>query len=212
MSQSKHPYWRWLALGDSYTSAEGIDPSGGWPTQLYERLKQAGLTIQPPLVIAQNGWTCSELCQGIGEQPPTGVFDLVTVLIGANNHYRGMTVAAFQQELLELFRLCGLYSKSGNSGVLWISIPDWVASPFGQKHEPGDVRETLNHYNECLERGVIETGCHWTDITGLSRSMAGQESMFAQDGLHPSALQYNRWLTKLEPAVRGILTGHGGVE
>ena len=46
-----------LALGDSYTIGEGVDPAGRWPVQLAEALGAEGLRVGAPRIIATTGWT-----------------------------------------------------------------------------------------------------------------------------------------------------------
>ena len=82
------PAFRYLALGDSYTIGESVAAEDRWPNQLAKLLDAHG--IQADLtIIARTGWTTSELWQGIQAseiQPP---YDLVSLLIGVNNQYRG---------------------------------------------------------------------------------------------------------------------------
>ncbi|HQX92793.1 MAG TPA: SGNH/GDSL hydrolase family protein, partial [Thermomonas sp.] len=51
----------YLALGDSYTIGEGVDDAGRWPMQLAARLRDAGIAIADPRIIAKTGWTTDEL-------------------------------------------------------------------------------------------------------------------------------------------------------
>ena len=56
---------RYLALGDSYTIGESVDPSDRWPVQLTARLRERGFTLDDPLIIATTGWTTDELSHAI---------------------------------------------------------------------------------------------------------------------------------------------------
>src|SRR4051812_36605440 len=80
---------RYLALGDSYTIGEGAAPSERWPVQLADLLRQRGPAVEEPQIIARTGWTVTELDRGIDAAAPRGPFDLVTLLIGVNDQYRG---------------------------------------------------------------------------------------------------------------------------
>ena len=40
-------------------------------------------------VIARTGWTTNELWQAIQQKPPQGTYELVSLLIGVNDEYRG---------------------------------------------------------------------------------------------------------------------------
>src|SRR5204863_2899728 len=80
---------RILALGDSYTIGEGVVVDDRWPMQLATVLRAQGLSVATPTIVARTGWTTDELSAGIDEARLTGTFDLVTLLIGVNNQYRG---------------------------------------------------------------------------------------------------------------------------
>ena len=86
------PPLRFLALGDSYTIGQSVDVSQRWPVRLVERLREEGTGVSEPEIVARTGWTTSELSSAIDRadiQPP---YDLVTLLIGVNNQFRGLDV------------------------------------------------------------------------------------------------------------------------
>src|SRR5688572_28354237 len=80
---------RYLALGDSYTIGESVELSERWPVVLAGELRSRGIEIEDPEIIARTGWTTAELSSAIDEASPQGPYDLVTLLIGVNNQYRG---------------------------------------------------------------------------------------------------------------------------
>ena len=51
----------YLALGDSYTIGEGVAASDRWPALLAARLRQSGIDVSEPDVIAKTGWSVDEL-------------------------------------------------------------------------------------------------------------------------------------------------------
>ena len=55
-------------------------------------LRARGLRVADPTIVARTGWTTDELSAGIDDAHPAGPFDLVTLLIGVNNQYRGRSV------------------------------------------------------------------------------------------------------------------------
>ena len=80
----------YLALGDSYTIGEGVDASGRWPVQLAKALRAEGVAVADPHVLAQTGWTTDELDAAIDDAEPSfDEYDLVSLLVGVNNQYRG---------------------------------------------------------------------------------------------------------------------------
>ncbi len=89
---------RYLALGDSYTIGESVAESERWPNQLAAMLL-AEKDMQAEVdIIARTGWTTSELWEGIQADPPQGTYDLVSLLIGVNNQYRGYSVDEYREE------------------------------------------------------------------------------------------------------------------
>ena len=88
--------FRYLALGDSYTIGEGVSAEEGWPARLSTMLRQTGVDVRETRIVAQTGWTTGELLEAIRIQKPEGPFDLVTLLIGVNNQYRGESVDLYR--------------------------------------------------------------------------------------------------------------------
>src|SRR5688500_10091427 len=71
LSPSEVPM-RFLALGDSYTIGESVDAAERWPVQLAKRLRDEGVSMEDPLIIATTGWTTDELAAGIAQRNPQG--------------------------------------------------------------------------------------------------------------------------------------------
>ena len=83
---------RWLALGDSYTVGEGVATHESWPVRLAALLAEAGDAVEPPRIVATTGWTAGELLTGMeaaGVWPAREHYDIVSLLIGVNDQYRG---------------------------------------------------------------------------------------------------------------------------
>ena len=90
----------YLALGDSYTIGEGVDEKDRYPNQLVDQMNAiGGQLFFPATIIAKTGWTVDELDAGITERKPSEKgFDMVTLLIGVNNQYRGRPVADYERD------------------------------------------------------------------------------------------------------------------
>jgi len=95
---------RFLALGDSYTIGQGVNSSDRWPVQLVKRLRAEAFDIDDPLIIARTGWTTGELSRAIDATGPDGLYDLVTLLIGVNNKFRGEGIENYRAEFSALLR------------------------------------------------------------------------------------------------------------
>src|SRR5262245_55432544 len=80
---------RYLALGDSYTIGESVSEDERFPNQLGSLLDAKGYPTSVT-IIARTGWTTNELWEdGIQKANIRPPYDLVSLLIGVNNQYRG---------------------------------------------------------------------------------------------------------------------------
>jgi hypothetical protein len=61
------------------------------------KLNEAGLNVGKPTIVAQTGWTTNELALGIKNATLVRTYDLVTLLIGVNNQYRGRDTADYTE-------------------------------------------------------------------------------------------------------------------
>jgi len=121
---------RFLALGDSYTIGESVAASERWPVQLARLLREQQITIDDPTIIARTGWTTAELSAGIDRAKPQGVYDLVSLLIGVNNQYRGRSEEEYRREFVSLLQRAIGFADQRPARVLVLSIPDWGVTPF----------------------------------------------------------------------------------
>lgn len=178
-----------LALGDSYTIGERVDSTRRWPVQLAHRLREEGFYISDPLVIARTGWTTDELAVGIGAAGLTGPFDLVSLLIGVNNQYRGWDVGEYRVQLRALLGQAVAVAGGRPERVLVLSIPDWGVMPFAADRDGGSVARQIDSFNRVKEEETAALGIRFVDVTGISRDASGDPNLVAEDGLHPSGLQ-----------------------
>ena len=121
---------RHLALGDSYTLGEDVDPTDSWPVQLQRLLLANGLPAVFPTIIARTGWSTADLAESMSEKPPAGRFELVSILIGFNDQYMGGSAERYRDEFRGLLQSV-LRFVNGPGRIVVLSIPDWGATPFG---------------------------------------------------------------------------------
>jgi len=55
---------RYVAIGDSYTVATGIEEKDSWPSQLTRKLTSAGIEIDLVATLGQRGWTSQQVIEG----------------------------------------------------------------------------------------------------------------------------------------------------
>ena len=196
---------RFLALGDSYTIGEGVDPAAGWPAQLRARLQEQAIDVDAAEIVATTGWTTDELQQAIAAHTFTPPYALVSLLIGVNNQYRGRDPGNYADELGSLIDFAVSMAAGDAGKLILVSIPDWGTTRFAAEREVDAARvaDEIDHYNALARKACLARGAHWVDVTSLSRGEA--RDMLADDGLHPSAGQYALWAEAILPVARSIL-------
>jgi lysophospholipase L1-like esterase len=194
---------RLLALGDSYTIGEGVLEAQRWPEQLAARLRDEGRVEVSVEIVARTGWTTSDLDAGIDTADPEGPYDLVTLLIGVNNQFRGLDLEAYRGEFDGLLQRAIGLAGDDPARVLVVSIPDWGATPFGSTRSPERIGGEIDAFNMAAREVADSVGVAWVDVTDISRD--DDPGLVAFDGLHPSGTQYALWVDRMLPAVRHAL-------
>jgi lysophospholipase L1-like esterase len=189
----------YLALGDSYTIGESVAESERWPVQLSKSLAKNGVEVASPQIIAQTGWTTDELKEKIVSENITKTYDLVSLLIGVNNQYRGRSVEQFQKEFIELLEIAIKFAGYKSEQVFVVSIPDWGTTPFGGKGQNKTISEQIDLFNKVKKEETDKKGILFIDITPISRLAINDISLIAKDGLHPSEKMYRQWVEKILP-------------
>jgi len=187
----------YLALGDSYTIGESVSEAERFPEQTAAKLRATSLQVEPPLIIARTGWTTDELQEGIRLKHPQGPFDLVSLLIGVNNQYRGLPIEEYSKSFLELLNGAIAFAGTRSSRVFVLSIPDWGVTPFAEGRDRYRIAKDIDAFN-AVNRGHAErAGVHYLDITPLTRNASTDKALVANDGLHPSGKAYGQWADQL---------------
>lgn len=191
---------RFLALGDSYTIGESVLENERWPNQLAQKLSadgiQTGVTI-----VARTGWTTNELWQGIQEQPIQPPYDLVSLLIGVNNQYRGYDINEYREQFVFLLSKAIEYAGGDPKHILVLSIPDWGITPFAEGRDREQIARDIDAFNAVNREETLKAGVHYVDITPVSRQAVNDLSLIAPDGLHPSGSMYEAWAELAYPIV-----------
>ncbi len=198
----------WLALGDSYTVGEGVAEAARWPVVLAAQLRDAGIDIAPPRILATTGWTTDELSSAMDAAEPLGQWDFVSLLIGVNNQYRGGSLAAYQGEFHDLLRRALTLAGERADRVLVLSIPDWGVTPFAatQGRDSALIGREMDGYNAAAAELCAAHGVAFVDVTPISRAHGREPGMLVEDGLHPSASMYALWAAQAFPAVHALLS------
>ena len=195
----------YLALGDSYTIGESVDPSLRWPVQLVERLKKDSVNIADADIIAQTGWTTDELMSSIESTEPGNDYDLVSLLIGVNNQYRGRDIYNFREELVELIDIAVSSADSVPENIIVLSIPDWGVMPFAAGRDKEEIASEIDAFNNVVREECSYAGIKFFDITDISRRVSSDASLVSGDGLHPSGKMYGLWVDRIYSHVYDLL-------
>ncbi|MBP7557908.1 MAG: SGNH/GDSL hydrolase family protein [Chitinophagaceae bacterium] len=187
----------YLALGDSYTIGEQVPATESFPMQVAARLKGAGLPLAMPAVIAKTGWTTGELQEAIDKAVITDTYDMVTLLIGVNNQYRGYHIDDYRKDFAALLEQAIGFAGQHTSRVLVLSIPDWGVTPYASGRDRTIIAQEIDAYNEINRALTQKAGVNYIDITPGTREAASDESLLTGDGLHPSGKEYARWAEKV---------------
>lgn len=191
----------YLALGDSYTIGEGVEESERYPNQLVALLNNSnGTKWENPKIIAKTGWTVDELDEGINntaleDQP----YDLVTLLIGVNDQYRGGELSKYEVDFEKMLLRAIGFAGNLPDHVVVISIPDWGVTPFASENgkDSEKVAQEITAFNQAKKSICEKYGVVFIDITTEYRVIGGEAKMVVEDQLHPSGLVYNKWADEL---------------
>jgi lysophospholipase L1-like esterase len=190
---------RLLALGDSYTIGEGVAESERWPMQLADSLRDHGYPTEVTTV-ARTGWTTDELWAGIQEARLSPPYDLVSLLIGVNNQFRGLDLEEYRRQFRYLLGKAVECAGGQPGRAVVLSIPDWGVTPFGAGREPGKVAAEIDRFNSANRGESRKAGVVYVDITPETRIDGRDPSFIAPDGLHPSGKMYVAWVKLVLPA------------
>ena len=190
---------QYLALGDSYTIGESVDEKYSWPIQLKFNLlnSDSNTSLDSVRIIAKTGWTTSDLLNYISNIKINNNYDLVSLLIGVNNQFRGYDTNIYEKEFEKLLIKSIGFANSNFSNVFVLSIPDYGVTPFGKLRDSEKIKSEINLYNEINYKISKKYGVLYFDITDISRLAEFDSTLLADDMLHPSKKMYNLWVEKI---------------
>jgi lysophospholipase L1-like esterase len=185
---------RFLALGDSFTIGTGTTPDRSFPAVLARLWTESGrsVVLSNPAV---NGYTTDDLIHA--ELPLVESFrpTLVTLLIGANDIVQGSSDDRYRRQLRSIHER--VRADAPDARVIALPQPDWSLSPAGSGF--GDlaaIARKIERFNEIARDEAERARAVWIDLFPLMRDQ-GRRTMFASDGLHPSAEAYAVWAREL---------------
>jgi lysophospholipase L1-like esterase len=138
----------------------------------------------------------------------TPPYDLVSLLIGVNNQYRGRDLDEYREQFVFLLGKSIEYAGGDASKVIVLSIPDWGVTPFAGSHDAAQTSREIDAYNAVNREETEKAHAHYINITPISRTAANNPALIAEDGLHPSGKMYAQWAELTLPIALEILQDH----
>jgi lysophospholipase L1-like esterase len=195
---------RYAALGDSYTIGTSVSPSDRWPDQLVAALGSGEPALDLIANFAVNGYTTDDVIRhelpALDRHRP----ELISLLIGVNDVVREYPLQRSEANLRTI--LDDLLKRVGAGRIVAVAVPDYTATPAGADYgDPRRRHDAIVAVNALTARETADRGIAFVDIFDLSLRAAGDRSLVADDGLHPSGRQYALWVERIAPVVAGLI-------
>ena len=196
-----------IALGDSYTFGQSVCENCRFPSQLKDSLQTRYTTLDTfnLEIIAQTGWTTTNLKNAISSANPPNDFDLVTLLIGVNNQYQNKPFELYETEFIELVDTAISLVGGNASKLIVVSIPDYAYTPFGQASNALNISTQLELYNTYAQTYCADNNLKYVYITDITQQGLDNPALVATDNLHPSTLAYTKFVERILPLALDIL-------
>ncbi|RTL59900.1 MAG: SGNH/GDSL hydrolase family protein [Sphingobacteriales bacterium] len=194
-----------LCLGDSYTIGELVPLHDSFPYQTIQLLRKAGLHFHAPEIIAKTGWTTFELAEHLIHTQLEKQYDFVTLLIGVNNQYRGLSIDDFKNDFDFLLKKAVHLSGENPERIIVLSIPDWGVTPFAVSNNQQQIASEIDAYNQICEAAAKKQHCHFINITSSQREDGNKAEFLASDKLHPSGKEYAKWAEQVSTIIKDQL-------
>ncbi len=196
--------YSYLALGDSYTIGEQVPLHESFPYQTIQLLREEQ-PFYAPEILAKTGWTTDELLHAMELTKFLTSYDVVSLLIGVNNQYRGRSVENYRTEFTSLLQRAIMLAGEKSARVFVISIPDWGVTPFAAERNPASIAMEIDQYNAACREIAIAHHAVFIEITTAQRADNTNEGFLAADGLHPSGKEYAKWARELASHINQVL-------
>jgi len=193
---------RYVALGDSFTIGTSIHGGDAWPNQLVEAL---GDRVPLELVgnLAVNGYTSDDLIRAeipaLADLQP----EFVSILIGVNDVVRDVPPDRYRTNVAQI--LGATLGVVPHDRIVVVSTPDYTRTPRGADFGDSEQqRAAIEEVNAIMAAEAAARGIAFVDISSIADQVGDDSSLVAADLLHPSAMQYGRWVELIAPVVEGL--------
>ena len=197
--------YQYLALGDSYTIGEAVMLTESFPYQTVQLLRAENIDMAAPEVIAKTGWTTGELQAAMDGYRFAKAYELVSLLIGVNNQYRGYSMEEYKRDLKHLLNQAIHFAGGRKEKVFVLSIPDYSVTPFAKTMDVAKIEKEIKAFNTEKKDLCERLKVHFINITENTQRAKNNVHLLAADGLHPSAAAYHEWATLLAQKMKSVL-------
>lgn len=195
---------RYVPIGDSYTIGKGVNIQENYPSMLTKHLQEKGLKIKLITNPAVSGWPTNSAIEKELPIFQSASPNFSTLLIGANDIFQGLDQDTFRKDLQTL--MDKMLSTLKNKNLIVITIPDFTATPSGQKLTGmGAISKNIIDFNKIIKEEANTRGLVVVDVFDLSKEMQSNPQLVSGDGLHPSAKEYAKWEELIFPQTVKIL-------
>lgn len=196
---------RYVALGDSYTIGTALrDPRDRWPDRLVVALGDATPTIRLVANLGVNGFTSRNVVERELPELDRWTPQFASVLIGVNDVVQGVPLGTYRANVIVI--LDALLTRLPADRIIAVATPDYTVTPQGAGYgDPTTQSAGIRATNATLRELALARGIAYVDIYDLSMRAAADQTLVADDGLHPSGAQYALWVERIAPVVIGLL-------
>src|SRR5690606_23052374 len=110
-------------------------------------------------------------------------WDVVSLLIGVNDQYRGRGLAGYVDGFTALLQRAIALADAQPRRVFVLSTPDWGVTPFAAAsgRDPARIGDELDAFNAAARAACRAHGVAFVDVTAVSRELGAQPAMLAGD-------------------------------
>lgn len=174
-----------LVMGDSLSTAYGIEREAGWVSLLEERLDGSVQLVNASISGETSAGGASRLPELLGQYAP----DIVLLELGGNDGLRGLPPAQLEANLARMIEA----SQAADAEVLLLGID--IPPNYGQAYRDAFTQI----YPRLAEK--YDTPL----VPFLLDGVALEEGMMQDDGIHPTAAAQPRLLGNVWPELEALL-------
>jgi lysophospholipase L1-like esterase len=197
--------YTYLALGDSYTIGENVPVYDSFPYQTIQLLRKAGYSFYAAEIVAKTGFTTDELQTAIRHTHLLPSYDIVSLLIGVNNQYRGRNQQEYAGQFETLLQQAIIFAGNNPLHVFVLSIPDWGVTPFAEGRDRAAIARDIDAFNVINKTIAEKYKVNYIDITPGTRKAATDTTLLAEDQLHYSGKAHGVWAGLLAEGIRKLI-------